>query len=147
MMIAENFLRQPANRMEAIQLVLEGMVATAESRTYLDKFEHAGITPEFPGHGFDTKMHELKQLTESTEASYKQFINYLGSIPVRLELNPGEETPAEIVALSDFRDGQWHYQYKVAGRVADTLHSSTPQGLVKAFWASILPVPEELKSE
>jgi phosphoribosylaminoimidazole-succinocarboxamide synthase len=128
------------DRIEAINLLLEGMVTTAETRRYISKFESAGIFPP-------SRFEQLKEFATEAELFYKGIVSSLGSIPVRLELEPGPTTPAEIVYLDEFSNGLWHYAITLGESSMKLQHSSTPQDLKRAVWAALLPQPENLQSE
>lgn len=136
---------QHPDRTETINLLLEGMVVTGRSLQWVNDIEQSGVTPGFPGAAFTTELHELKQLANEAQAAYKYLVRGLGSIPIRLEFSSGEVTAAEIIELANFKNGQWHYKYKVGDSTAD--HSSTSENLIRAFRASMTPESEELKPQ
>lgn len=133
------------DRTGMIQLLLEGMVTTGRNLQWVSDIEKAGLTPEFPGGDFTQRLHALKERATEAEAGYKELVRGLGSIPIRLEFNPGEEATAEIVELAAFRDGHWHFKYRIGDSTAE--HSSTSENLVRAFRASLTPEAEELQPE
>lgn len=127
----------PGDKVEVIDLMLEGMEVTARTLEYLSQAEH--ILEIFPGEGPEQQLEELRQATLEMTTGYNDVINMLGGIPIRLCFGTDQETSANVIGFTRFVGGAWHCKYKVDDELADNeLRASTAE-LRDVFWATLIP--------
>lgn len=119
--------------------LLDTLAVTAKSFDYIEKAREHGVTDWLPV--LSTGIEKLRNEARATIDECNDFIHKIGGIPVRVNIDSGAHSTAQILGFTQFKDGVWTFKCRTADEPTESMMSGSTERLREVYSATLPPEP------